>query len=130
MNKHRVITSQHRTGNRGSLQNYTIGFTLSIVLTLAAYILVRYRPDALSYGFLVFSVVGLAIAQLFVQLQFFIHLGHESKPRWNKLVFIFMLLVLLIIVVGSLWIMSNLHYNVMSPHETETYIQEEEGIKR
>lgn len=130
MSKQHVITSQHHTGNRGSLRAYTIGFIVSIVLTLAAYILVKEFAGAISYGFLLFAIISLAVAQLLVQLQFFIHLGTESKPRWNKLMFIFMLIILLIVVVGSLWIMNNLHYNMMAPSEMEAHIMEEEGIRR
>lgn len=130
MSKQPAISAQHRTGNRGSLQSYTIGFLASIVLTLSAYVVVTQSAVTLSYRFLVIAIIGLAVTQLLVQLQFFIHLGHESKPHWNKLMFLFMLLILLIVVIGSLWIMSNLHYNTMSPGETETYIMKEEGINR
>ena len=130
MSKQQSITSQHRVGHRGSVKAYTIGFTLSVILTLAAYILVKYSIGGLSSGLVVFIIIGLAVAQLAVQLQFFIHLGRESKPGWNKVMFVFMALVVLIVAIGSLWIMSNLHYNRMSPGETETHLLEEEGYKR
>lgn len=129
MSKQSVISSQHKTGNRASVTTYSIGFALSIVLTLAAYLLVRHSASMLSYGVLVFAILTLAVVQLLIQLQFFIHLGHESKPRWNKLIFLFMLLVVLIVVVGSLWIMSNLNYHTMTPEDTETFIMQDEGIK-
>lgn len=130
MIKQNIITSQHRSGSRGTLKSYATGFILSILLTLGAYYLVNNQASNISYGLLI-SIIGvLAIAQLAVQLQFFIHLGNESKPRWNKIIFLFMLLIVLIVVVGSLWIMNNLHYNTTTPNETETYIFEEEGITR
>lgn len=126
MSKQTIITSRHMTGKRGSATTYSIGFGLSIILTLVAYFLVQ--QSAAPYRFLVIIVMVLAVVQLAVQLQFFIHLGHESKPRWNKLIFIFMAIIVLIVVLGSLWIMSNLHYNGMSSHETEKYIIEDERI--
>jgi len=46
-------------------------------------------------------------------LIFFLHLGIESKPRWNLLVFYFMVVVLAILLYGSFWIMSNLDYRMM-----------------
>ena len=43
--------------------------------------------------------------------------------------FLFMMLIVVIVVIGSLWIMTNLDYNMM-PDEVETYILEEEGFTR
>jgi cytochrome o ubiquinol oxidase operon protein cyoD len=130
MSKQAVIASRHRSGGRGSLQTYVIGFGISIVLTLLAYALVTQSTYTLSKGFVIATIMILAITQLIVQLQFFIHLGNESKPRWNKLMFIFMVIVVFIVVAGTLWIMNNLNYHVMSPSETNTYIMEDEGISR
>jgi cytochrome o ubiquinol oxidase subunit IV len=110
----------------GTLTSYVVGFVLSIALTLAAYSAVvnRSMPDSR----LVVLVIALAMAQLLVQLIFFLHMGKESRPRWNLQVFGFMLMVLLIIVLGSLWIMHNLNYNMMSPHDTDDAIMHDEGI--
>jgi cytochrome o ubiquinol oxidase operon protein cyoD len=52
-----------------------------------------------------------------VQLRFFLHLGQEAKPRWETMIFYFMVLVLLIIALGSLWIMHDLEERVMSNME-------------
>lgn len=120
--------SRQHGAAQGTILSYTLGFILSLALTLAAYFTFTNRslPDPL----LVSVIVGLAIAQLLVQLIFFLHLGKESRPRWNLLVFLFMMLVLIIIVFGSLWIMNNLDYNMMSPKETDEYIMKDEGIQR
>ena len=130
MVKKQIVTSEHTQESRGTLTNYIIGFTLSIILTLGAYTLVVQDSIDLPKNFVIYAVVALAVVQLMVQLQYFIHLGRESKPGWNKLIFMFTTLIILILVIGSMWIMSNLHYNVMSPNETNTYIQEEEGIHK
>lgn len=111
----------HGAGH-GSYLSYTIGFVLSIVLTLAAYFLVV--DKILSGRELVAAIMGLAVAQLFVQLVFFLHLGRESRPRWNLMVFLFAALVVLIVVLGSLWIMENLHYNMM-PEEMDHHMLEQ-----
>jgi cytochrome o ubiquinol oxidase subunit IV len=112
----------------GTVLSYTIGFVLSVALTLAAYF--TFVNRSLPEPLLVTVIVGLAIAQLLVQLIFFLHLGKESRPRWNLIVFMFMVLVLVIIVFGSLWIMNNLDYNMMSPRETDAHIMQDEGIQR
>jgi cytochrome o ubiquinol oxidase subunit IV len=107
----------------GSLKSYIVGFGLSIALTLIAYVMVVKR--LFSGKALVLAIMGLAVIQLYVQLYFFLHMGRESKPRWNLIVFLFMLLVLLIVVGGSLWIMYNLNYHTMSPSE----IMKDEGVQ-
>jgi cytochrome o ubiquinol oxidase subunit IV len=112
--------------NQGTLLSYIVGFILSILLTLAAYFSVV--NHLMSGKTLILMVAGLAVVQLLVQLLFFLHLGRESRPRWKLLVFWFMLLVVGILVIGSLWIMNNLNYNMM-PHDVETYMRHEEGIQ-
>jgi cytochrome o ubiquinol oxidase subunit IV len=125
--KSHTIVSRHGA-HRGNLRSYSTGFILSLILTFAAYILV---VENVFSGWVLFSaLVGLAISQLLVQLIFFLHLGSESKPRWNLLVFLFMLLVLIILVFGSLWIMNNLNYHNMSPSDTNKYVEDEELIKQ
>lgn len=71
-------------------------------------------------------VMALAAAQMVIQLVFFLHLGNESSPKWNLAAFAFMLLMLGILVIGSLWIMNNLNYNMMmSPQEMNQYMLEQ-----
>ena len=110
---------------------YLVGFGLALTLTVIAFGLVMYQvggeQKAFSDSFIVFAIVALAVIQLIVQLTFFLHLGQEFRPRWNIANFLFMLLVLLIIVLGSLWIMDNLNYNMMSPTETKEYLDEHPG---
>jgi len=113
--------------NPGSLATYIIGFVLSVLLTLAAY--VSFTSNILSGKELLFALIAPAIAQLLVQLVFFLHLGKESRPRWNLTVFLFMLIMVGIVVIGSLWIMHNLDYHMM-PHDAEHYLLEEEAIRR
>ena len=130
----RPVIQIHPEAAPGNVFSYVIGFLLSLLLTLAAYILVYRHVHSLHYeyshAFLRMSIASLAIAQLLVQLIFFLHLGRESKPRWNLLVFGFALSVVVIVVFGSLWIMNNLDYNMqhMTPQETNTYLHDHEGL--
>ena len=104
-----------------SMTPYVAGFVLSVILTLAAYFLVVYK--LLDGWELVVAIIALALTQFFVQVTLFLHVGDEPKPRWNLSAFLFMLLVVVIVVFGSLWIMNNLNYNMMmSPDEMETYM--------
>lgn len=109
----------NKSSHEASLLTYTAGFVLSIMLTLAAYVVVT---EKLFSGWaLVYVITGLAITQLIVQAIFFLHLGEEKKPRFNLMTFVFTALVVAILVIGSLWIMKNLDYNMM-PKQQEEYM--------
>ena len=106
---------------------YIIGFILSIILTLLAY--ATLVSAAFSRQFSIFILLGLAVVQLFVQLTFFLHLGRESKPHWRLVILGFGVLVVGIVVLGSLWIMNNLNYNMMhSPDKMHEYIERQSGF--
>jgi cytochrome o ubiquinol oxidase subunit IV len=118
--------------SHGNLKTYVTGFVLSIVLTLAAYMIVV--NDIWSRSVILTAIIVLAIVQLFVQLIYFLHLGRESKPRWNLIVLAFAALVVGIVVIGSIWIMNNLNYSHEHGHEESAekdsqYIIKDELIK-
>ncbi len=110
-----------------SFKSYLIGFILSIVLTLIPYFLVTNTP--LNKEVLLAIVLGVALLQLVVQLIFFLHLGREEKPRWNLIMLISTLGVVVIVVAGALWIMYHLNYNMM-PGEMEQFLIHDEGIHK
>ncbi len=94
-----------------SYKPLAIGYTLSLLLVVAAYrFLTRYH---LTHTHLVVTLFAFCIIQAIIQLVFFLHLGIESKPRWNLMTFLFAVIVIVIVVGGSMWIMSNLRYNLM-----------------
>ncbi len=95
----------------GTLKSYMIGFLGSILLTAISFFLVLSR--LFSDQNLIYAVVALALIQGIGQLIFFLHMGQEAKPRWETLVFCFMVVVLLIIAIGSLWIMNDLNERMM-----------------
>lgn len=108
-NQHHV--SVETGAGHGTMKSYVIGFILSILLTIIPYMIV---VDHMLVGTaLVASIVILGIFQLLVQLVFFLHLSTKSEQSWNLLTFIFTLVIVLILVVGSLWIMWNLNYHMM-----------------
>lgn len=125
MSSKRALVSSHDSGERGTLRLYVTGFVLSISLTLAAYLMVT--QHTMSKGLLIAAIVVLAFVQFLVQLVFFLHLGAEARPRWKLSVFGFMALIVLILVIGSLWIMNNLNYRMMSPEQINQYVQKQDG---
>ena len=109
----------------GTTRAYVTGFVLSIVLTLAAYTLVvgHVFPAAVITG----CIIVLAVVQFLVQMLFFLHLGRETKPRWKLFVALYMVMVVLILVLGSLWIMNNLNSRMM-PAQMLQYVNGQNGF--
>jgi cytochrome o ubiquinol oxidase operon protein cyoD len=97
----------------GSVRSYGLSFLLCALLTLAAYFAVTEKW--FSPASLIALVGAFGVLQIIVQLFLFIHLNAETKPRWNTIVFLFMILIVAIVVIGSIWIMHHLNYNMM-PH--------------
>ena len=116
-----------RSSHHGSLLSYSIGFILSLLLTVEAYLVVVNNSFASEAAISI--ILGLAVVQLFVQLFFFLHLDKATRAPWNIILLGFMAVVVAIVVFGSLWIMRNLDYH-MTPAETDRYIQSEERITR
>ena len=108
-----------------TLKSYAVGFVLSVILTLVPYFLVV--NHLLSSTVLLATILGFAVIQLIVQLLFFLHIAKESKPRWNLIVLLSFVSIILIIVVGSLWIMYHLNYS-MTPIDRSSYMLKEEGM--
>ncbi|HET7320668.1 MAG TPA: cytochrome o ubiquinol oxidase subunit IV [Candidatus Saccharimonadales bacterium] len=103
---------------------YLNGFILSVVFTVWAYIAtIRH---ALSRHTLIATLLTLAFAQFLVQLFFFLHIGHETKPRWKLLLLFMMIVFVLILVIGSIWIMYSLNYR-MTPQQMNTYLLKQDG---
>ncbi len=104
-----MIDREH--GWNVSFKPVSIGFVFSLLLTVGTYLFVLRHH--LSGTALTLSILGLALLQALVQFFFFLHVGMESKPRWTLIAFLFMILIMVVVVGGSMWIMSNLDYNTM-----------------
>ena len=68
-----------------------------------------------SHGSVKTYMTGLAMAvvQVLVHLVCFLHMNTKSDEGWNMTAFVFTVLIIAILVVGSIWIMWNLNYNMM-----------------
>ncbi|MCH9631685.1 MAG: Cytochrome bo(3) ubiquinol oxidase subunit 4 [Chlamydiae bacterium] len=88
-----------------------ISFAVSIALTLVVYYFAV--VNFLDIKQLMFTLIGLGVVQTIVQLVFFFQIADEQKPRWNLMTLLFTVMVIIIIVGGSMWIMSNIDYNLM-----------------
>ncbi len=111
--------------NQSQLMSYITGFILSLLFTFSAYFIVVNHLASL--WILIAIILTLAVLQLMVQLIFFLHLGHESKPHWNLTFFLSTFFFVLFIVISSIWIMTHLNYN-MSAGRMDKFITHDEGI--
>ncbi|MFW5436885.1 cytochrome o ubiquinol oxidase subunit IV [Paenibacillus apiarius] len=97
------MTHPHDAETQGSLKSYTIGFLFSIVLTIIPVTAVLYGwAEGMTNTIVLMTA---AVLQFVVQLIYFMHLREEKKPRYNLVTLILGLIILLVIVIGSMWIM-------------------------
>lgn len=94
----------HAAHAHGSFKSYALGFLLSIVLTIIPLVVVL--NDMLDRTGTMVVLLGTAVLQFAVQLLFFMHLREEEKPRYNLITLIFGLVIVVLIVGGSIWIMT------------------------
>lgn len=101
---------------------YTYAYGMAAGLTFFAFAIAQ--GSVLEGTALAVALLAAAAAQLYIQSRYFLHLDDKTEvPRWRLVSYIFTWLTLLIVVVGSLWIMHNLNYNMMmSPNEMTEYI--------
>lgn len=106
------------------MMHYGAGFVGSIVLTLLAFWLAYEHLVSGTLAAVIVLVLGLT--QAGVQAYFFLHLGEEAKPRWRNYSFFFMTTMIAVVVVGLLWVIINLNYNMnMSPEQMQQYMIEQ-----
>jgi cytochrome o ubiquinol oxidase operon protein cyoD len=108
---HSHSTASADAASHGNMKSYTIGFALSMLLTLASFgvVMTGHVPHSMRLTF----IVALAVVQLLVQLVYFLHLGSAPDQRNNTAIFICTGLLIVIVVAGSLWVMHNANVNMM-----------------
>ena len=87
-------STDHSGASHGSVKTYMTGFILSIILTVIPFWMVM--TGAASPAVILGTILAMAVVQVLVHL-----------------VFVFTVLIIAILVVGSIWIMWNLNYNMM-----------------
>ena len=113
------------------LVSYVMGFVLSVICTLLAYMLAM-SPDLLLKfsGPVVIGIIAfLALIQCVVQFIFFFHLSGRGISRERFLIFIATMFIVLILFVGSVWIMLTLNQRMMpDAAQMNAYMQSQSGI--
>jgi len=104
----------HGGAAHGTVKEYIVGLILSIVLTAIPFALVM--NGGVSSGLTLAIILLCAIAQVFVQLVFFLHMNTSSEQIWNTTSAVFIVLIVAIVVLGSIWIMQHLNHNMLMGH--------------
>ncbi|MDA7964012.1 cytochrome C oxidase subunit IV family protein [Ruegeria sp.] len=104
-------TELHRRERR----RYVIGYGGSLLLTLTVFFIAHRYGTETPGVYLTIGLLGLA--QLVVQLVYFLHIDRRRSSREDLDLILFSTLVLLIIIGGTVWILGNLairmHMGVM-----------------
>lgn len=100
-----------------SLRDYTIGFILSVILTAIPFGLVM--SGALPAQTTAIIIVGFTVVQVLVHMVYFLHMSPKAEGGWTITSLLFTIIVVVIMLAGSLWVMSHLHSNMMPlSHDT------------
>jgi cytochrome o ubiquinol oxidase subunit IV len=93
------------------LLGYLLGLGLATLITVVAFFI---SGTTLVWGpSIPIALFVLAIGQMGVHLVFFLHITTGPDNENNVLALAFGVLIVLLLVVGSLWIMSHLNHNMM-----------------
>ena len=109
-----MATQTHGGAAHGSVKEYIWGLVLSIVLTAVPFAMVM--VGGLDSKLVLAVILLCAIAQVFVQLIFFLHMNTSSDQIWNTVSAVFIVLIVAIVVLGSIWIMNHLNHNMLMGH--------------
>jgi cytochrome o ubiquinol oxidase operon protein cyoD len=100
-------------GTSSGLLIYTIGLVLAVGLTATSFWVAN--TSLLWTPGIPLGLAVLAIAQMGVHLVFFLHITTGPDNTNNVLALAFGVLIVILVVVGSLWIMFNLNDNMIMP---------------
>ncbi|MBB2204518.1 cytochrome o ubiquinol oxidase subunit IV [Gluconacetobacter takamatsuzukensis] len=104
--------TDHSGASHGSVGSYLTGFVISVLLTVAAFGIVM--AHSFSPSGTIAAIAILAAVQIVVHLVFFLHMNTSSEQRWNVMAFVFTVLTVFILIVGTLFIMHDTSINMMS----------------
>jgi cytochrome o ubiquinol oxidase subunit IV len=94
------------------IRGYLIGLALATLITIVAFFVSQttlvWQPS------IAIALMVLAIAQMGVHLVFFLHITTGAENLNNVLALAFGLLIVFLLLVGSLWIMTNLNHNMVT----------------
>ena len=116
---HSHESHSHGGASHGSVKEYLIGFALSVLLTAIPFGIAM--SGALGEALSISLILLCAVAQIMVQLVFFLHMNSSSEQVWNNISAVLAVILVAILIVGSIWIMQHLNcllYTSPSPRDS------------
>lgn len=92
---------------RCELRSYLWGLGLTLCLTLLPFGLVHW--SALPLSSLLYAILACAVVQVVVHFRFFLHVDLSKQRRDDLNLILFSALIFVILVGGTIWILSNLY---------------------
>ena len=103
---------EHLEGGIGArVLGYLAGLGLAVLLTATSFFIAG--TDLVWQPSIPVAIIVLAIAQMGVHLVFFLHITTGADNTNNILALAFGVLIVILVIGGSLWIMTNLNHNMM-----------------
>ncbi|MGB0663080.1 MAG: cytochrome o ubiquinol oxidase subunit IV [Pontibacterium sp.] len=100
--------------SHGSVKEYVNGLILSIILTIVPFYMVI--SGSFSDTATTVVIVLTAIAQVLVQMIFFLHMNGKAEQSWLTITAIYTVFIVVLVIVGSLWIFEHLNHNMLMGH--------------
>lgn len=117
---HEPVEAHHHHDEhpQGTMKGYVTGFLLAALLTIIPFWLVMAGVFD-NKTITVLAIMAFAVIQIVVHMVFFLHMDPRSEGGWTLLALGFTLIIVVIVIVGSLWVMYHLNTNMMPVHEME-----------
>lgn len=97
-------------------RDYLKGFIFSVILTVIPFYCVM-SGTITSVPMLIAIIFGLGAIQMMVHVVYFLHLTVSAEDGWQAMSVVFTIMLVVIVLVGSIWVMAHLHENMMPAHE-------------
>lgn len=97
-------TNRKSSVSHGSLKSYSIGYALSMLLTI--FPIAAVVGDWFGRAATLAVILIAAVLQFLVQLIFFMHVREGEDSKWNIMALLCGAIILVLVVGGSIWIMS------------------------
>jgi cytochrome o ubiquinol oxidase subunit IV len=95
-----------------TVRGYFVGFVLAVVLTVASFLSVTSGKFTGETALVVLA--ALAAVQVVVHVVFFLHVNTSKEQRWHLWSFAYTIAMALVVIVGTVWVMHNVHMLMMA----------------
>ena len=95
-----------------TLRSGVTGFLLGGVLAATALYIAAKTGISIGVG-LTSVILAFAMVQVVVHMVYFLHMNPKSEGGWNLIALIFTAVLLVIVLIGTLWVMHHMNTNMM-----------------